>query len=138
MGIIDYDPFEVLTFDCYGTLIDWEAGIAAGLAAVTRAHGLDLPSEELLATYAGHEAELEAGPYRRYRDILAAACRGVCADLAMTRPTPRSRRSPARWGIGRRSRTRLTRSPGCSVASSWRSSRIATTTCSPRRTAGSA
>jgi len=83
MGVIDYDPFEVLTFDCYGTLIDWEAGIAAGLAAVTRAHGLDWPSEELLTTYAGHEAELEAGPYRRYRDILAAACRGVCADLGV-------------------------------------------------------
>jgi 2-haloacid dehalogenase len=83
MGVIDYDPFEVLTFDCYGTLIDWEAGIAAGLAAVTRAHGLDLSSEELLAAYAGHEAELEAGPYRRYRDILAGACRGVCADIGV-------------------------------------------------------
>jgi 2-haloacid dehalogenase len=84
MGIIDYDPFEVLTFDCYGTLIDWEAGIVAGLGTVTRAHGQDLPSEELLASYAGHEAELEAGPYRRYRDVLAAACRGVCADFGVT------------------------------------------------------
>jgi 2-haloacid dehalogenase len=83
MGATDYGPFEVLTFDCYGTLIDWEAGIAAGLGTVARAHGLDLPSEELLATYAGHEAELEAGPYLRYRDILATACRGVCADLGV-------------------------------------------------------
>jgi 2-haloacid dehalogenase len=83
MGTIDYDSVEVLTFDCYGTLIDWEAGIAAGLRAVTRAHGIDVPDEELLAMYAGHEASLEAGPYLRYRDVLGQACRGVCADLGI-------------------------------------------------------
>ena len=48
MAAIDYGRVEVLTFDCYGTLIDWEAGIAAGLGAVTRAHGVDVPDEELL------------------------------------------------------------------------------------------
>ena len=83
MGAIDYASFEVLTFDCYGTLIDWEAGIAAGLGAVTRAHGVDVGDEELLSTYARHEADLETGPYLRYREVLARACRGVCADLGV-------------------------------------------------------
>jgi 2-haloacid dehalogenase len=83
MAAIDYGSFEVLTFDCYGTLIDWEAGIATALGAVTRAHGVDVPDEELLTTYAGHEAALEAGPYLRYREVLARACRGVCADLGI-------------------------------------------------------
>jgi 2-haloacid dehalogenase len=83
MGAIDCASFEVLTFDCYGTLIDWEAGIAAGLGAVTRAHGVDVGDEELLTTYAGHEAELEAGPYLRYREVLARACRAVCTDLGI-------------------------------------------------------
>ena len=83
MAAIDYASFEVLTFDCYGTLIDWEAGIAAGLGAVTRAHGVDIADEELLTTYAGHEAALEAGPYLRYREVLARGCRGVCADLGI-------------------------------------------------------
>ena len=83
MSAIDYDGVEVLTFDCYGTLIDWEAGIAGALGAVTRAHGRDVPDEELLATYARHEAALEAGPYLRYREVLARACRGVCADLGV-------------------------------------------------------
>jgi len=83
MAAIDYGSFEVLTFDCYGTLIDWEAGIAAGLGTVTRAHGVDAPDEELLTTYAGHEAALEAGPYLRYREVLAQACRAVCADLGI-------------------------------------------------------
>jgi 2-haloacid dehalogenase len=81
VGAIEYDEVEVLTFDCYGTLIDWEAGIAEGLGALTRAHGLDVQAEELLATYAGHEAALEAGPYLRYREVLARACRGVSGDL---------------------------------------------------------
>jgi 2-haloacid dehalogenase len=81
MGAIDYASFEVLTFDCYGTLIDWEAGIAVGLGEVTRAHGVDVGDEELLTMYAGHEAELEAGPYLRYREVLARACRAVAADL---------------------------------------------------------
>jgi 2-haloacid dehalogenase len=83
MGAIDYGAVEVLTFDCYGTLIDWEAGIAAGLGAVTRAHGVEIPDEQLLATYAGHEAALEAGPYLRYREVLARGGRGVCADLGI-------------------------------------------------------
>jgi 2-haloacid dehalogenase len=83
MAAIDYGRFEVLTFDCYGTLIDWEAGIAAGLGAVTRAHRVDVPNEELLTTYARHEAALEAGPYLRYREVLGRGCRGVCADLGV-------------------------------------------------------
>jgi 2-haloacid dehalogenase len=83
MADLDYGGFEALTFDCYGTLIDWEAGIAAGLEAVTRAHGADVPDEKLLTTYARHEAALEAGPYLRYRQVLAEACRGVCADLTI-------------------------------------------------------
>ncbi|HEX5013937.1 MAG TPA: haloacid dehalogenase type II [Candidatus Limnocylindrales bacterium] len=81
MGAIDYSGVEVLTFDCYGTLIDWEAGIAAGLGAVTRAHGVDVADEDLLTRYAGHEARLEEGPYLRYREVLGRACRGVCSDL---------------------------------------------------------
>ncbi|HET9345551.1 MAG TPA: hypothetical protein VFO05_07605, partial [Candidatus Limnocylindrales bacterium] len=83
MAAIDYGPVEVLTFDCYGTLIDWEAGIAAGLGAVARADGREVPDEELLAAFARHEAEIEAGPYRRYREVLARACRGACADLGI-------------------------------------------------------
>jgi 2-haloacid dehalogenase len=81
MAAIDYGTVEVLTFDCYGTLIDWEAGIAAGLGSVVRAHGREVPGEELLAAFARHEAEIEAGPYLRYREVLARACRGVCSDL---------------------------------------------------------
>ncbi|MFP5343921.1 MAG: haloacid dehalogenase type II [Candidatus Limnocylindria bacterium] len=82
---LDLGRFEAMTFDCYGTLIDWETGILEGLARALDGRGVSLPDdEELLVRYARHEAELEAGPYRTYRDILAAAATAVASDLGMT------------------------------------------------------
>lgn len=87
MAPVDFRRFEALTFDCYGTLIDWEAGIAAGLRAILAARGVDAADEDLLARYARHEAAVEAGPYARYREVLARSLRGVCAELGVE-PTP--------------------------------------------------
>ena len=74
---MDFARFDALTFDCYGTLIDWETGIAYALR-VAGASGSD---DELLEAFARHEARLEAGPYLTYREVLAGALRGVGADL---------------------------------------------------------
>ena len=71
MADLDFDQFDVLTFDCYGTLIDWEAGILAALRPPLAAHGIQAPDDALLEAFARHEAEVEAGPYQRYRDVLA-------------------------------------------------------------------
>jgi 2-haloacid dehalogenase len=60
---MDYSGFDALTFDCYGTLVDWERGILAALPA-----GLD--GELVLEAYAEFESELEGGPYLRYREVL--------------------------------------------------------------------
>lgn len=76
---VDYRAFEVMTFDCYGTLIDWETGIASGLRAALPDLA-DVSDDELLEGYAVHEAATEAGPYLRYRDVLAAGLRSVAAD----------------------------------------------------------
>jgi len=81
---LDLDAFDALTFDCYGTLIDWEAGISAGLQRVLRAHGAEASDDALLETYAGHEAAIEAGPYHPYREVLGQALRGVCAELGVS------------------------------------------------------
>jgi 2-haloacid dehalogenase len=80
---VDFDRFDALTFDCYGTLIDWETGIAEALGAVLVAHGVETPRESLLERYARHEAALEAGPYRPYRAVLGAALRGICDELGV-------------------------------------------------------
>jgi 2-haloacid dehalogenase len=80
---IDYGRFDALTFDCYGTLIDWEAGILAGLRPVLTARGVEPPDDELLAVYAGFEAAAEAGPYLRYREILGRSLREVAAHYGV-------------------------------------------------------
>jgi 2-haloacid dehalogenase len=77
---LDYGRFDALTFDCYGTLIDWETGLADAFRPILLAYGVDADEEDLLARYARHEAAAEAGPYLRYRDVLAAGLRGVAAE----------------------------------------------------------
>jgi 2-haloacid dehalogenase len=75
---LDYGAFDALTFDCYGTLIDWETGILAGLRPVMSGSGTNPTDDELLEVYSRAEALAEAGPYRRYREILAHCHRDVC------------------------------------------------------------
>jgi len=77
MSDVDFARVEALTFDCYGTLIDWEAGILAGLRRVLDPHGVAATDDELLEAYAQAEADLEAGPYRRYREVLGEGLRRV-------------------------------------------------------------
>jgi 2-haloacid dehalogenase len=77
----DFAPIEVLTFDCYGTLVDWEAGILAGLR---RALGPQQDDDALLEAYARAEAQVEAGAWQRYRAVLQAALAAVCAERGVT------------------------------------------------------
>ena len=73
---LDLTQFKALSFDCYGTLIDWEAGIAAVLAPWAREQGLDLTDEELLLAYADNEADVEREtPSALYPEVLATAFR---------------------------------------------------------------
>ena len=81
---IDYGAFDALTFDCYGTLIDWETGILAGLREALGPLGVDATDDELLEGYAEVEARLEKGPYLRYREILAAGVRSIVEGLGTT------------------------------------------------------
>ena len=74
--------FEALSFDCYGTLIDWEAGLAAVLAPWARSRGLEMTGEALLTAYSAHEARAEAGhPAEPYPGILARSLRGLGGEL---------------------------------------------------------
>ncbi len=74
--------FEALSFDCYGTLIDWEAGLSAVLVPWARERGLTLTAEQLLTEYAGLEAAVEAeGPAQLYPDVLGRSMRLLGAKL---------------------------------------------------------
>jgi 2-haloacid dehalogenase len=72
---IDFSRFEFLTFDCYGTLINWEDGILACLHRVLAAHGKDTDDATILQLYGDFEARAEQGVYRRYRDVLESVVR---------------------------------------------------------------
>jgi len=84
MGAVDFGRTVALTFDCYGTLIDWESGILAALRPILGAHGVQLDNEDILERYARLESALEAGPYRSYRAVLAEVVRGLGAELGFT------------------------------------------------------
>jgi 2-haloacid dehalogenase len=84
MTTIDFGDVEVLTFDCYGTLIDWETGILAGLRPLLGDAGAAMTDDTLLERYGVAEATVEAGPYRRYREVLARAAAAVCDELGVT------------------------------------------------------
>lgn len=85
--------FDALSFDCYGTLIDWEAGISAVLGPWAREHGLDLDDEALLAAYAEHEARAAAEfPTVLYPQILAQSFHALAAELGAPLSEPEAQR----------------------------------------------
>jgi 2-haloacid dehalogenase len=74
--MLDFDRFTYLTFDCYGTLIDWERGILAALRPVLDCHGIAISDDAALELYGELESAVEAGPYLPYRDLLATVMDG--------------------------------------------------------------
>ena len=73
--------FEAITFDCYGTLIDWEEGIGSAFEHAAAAAGHEIHRPSVLAAYAEFEPEIERGPYRPYRDVLGATAERVARRL---------------------------------------------------------
>lgn len=68
--MLDFSRFQILSFDCYGTLIDWETGIFSALRPVLTAHSKTVPEAQLLELFGEFEAEAEQGPFRPYREVL--------------------------------------------------------------------
>jgi len=72
---MDFSRFTAISFDCYGTLIDWESGILPVLRTVLANHAHGLSDAQLLELYGEFEAQAEAAPYQRYCDVLRAVVR---------------------------------------------------------------
>ena len=62
--------FDVITFDCYGTLIDWEGGLAGAFQAAAAEDGLKLERGAVLQALFDTERAVQAAEYERYRDVL--------------------------------------------------------------------
>jgi 2-haloacid dehalogenase/putative hydrolase of the HAD superfamily len=73
--------FDFVTFDCYGTLIDWDRGITAAFAREAERRGVRADPAAVLEAYHAVEPEVEAGEYRRYREVLARAAERVAERL---------------------------------------------------------
>ena len=68
----EFDRFRALSFDCYGTLIDWEAGIGAELRRWAGTHGVEATDAELIADFGRFENDVERDhPTALYPDVLA-------------------------------------------------------------------
>jgi len=74
--MLDLTAFEVMTFDCYGTLIDWETGIWNALQPVITDHHIDIAPERALELYGELETEAERGQYHEYRTVLRMVLKG--------------------------------------------------------------
>jgi len=64
VSMLDFKRFRVLTFDCYGTLIDWEEGIFSVLRPLLAAHGKNVDDARVLELYSELEAGAEQGSFR--------------------------------------------------------------------------
>jgi len=72
--MLNFDQYQVLTFDCYGTLIDWEGGMLAALRKTLGDHGIKLEDEKILELFAEFEST-EEKEYKSYREVLKGVVR---------------------------------------------------------------
>ena len=87
--------YDVVTFDCYGTLIDWEDGIASAFVREAAEDGVVLDRARILAAYHELEPEIEADRFLPYRDVLAATAMRVAQRLGWPLTGERARFLPA-------------------------------------------
>lgn len=83
--------YDVITFDCYGTLVDWNRGIRAAFRAMATADGVEVDLDALLAAYHDLEPVVEAEEFRPYREVLAEAARRAAARLGWALSATRAR-----------------------------------------------
>ena len=78
-----FESIRLITFDCYGTLIDWESGMLAALRPLLSRDGRNVPDLQILELYGEIEADLESGPYLPYRQVLAQAAGEIGCRLGI-------------------------------------------------------
>lgn len=73
--------YDIVTFDCYGTLVDWESGIGAAFSAAAAADGVRLDREEVLRAHAEIESMVQSESFRSYREVLRETARRMAIRL---------------------------------------------------------
>jgi 2-haloacid dehalogenase len=91
---LDFNRFEILTFDCYGTLIDWEAGLLSALRRILSAHGKKIDDATLLELYGNFEQRSEQGAFHPYREVLQSVVQQFGDELGFVPTVAESRSLP--------------------------------------------
>ncbi|HXG91712.1 MAG TPA: haloacid dehalogenase type II [Blastocatellia bacterium] len=94
------NQFDLITFDCYGTLIDWEGGITRAFQEETARDKIQFNRDEIIASYMAEEPAVESERYRHYRDVLTETAARVAARLGWNISKDRARFLPEslpRW-----------------------------------------
>jgi 2-haloacid dehalogenase len=89
---MNFSSITTISFDCYGTLIDWEAGILPVLRGVLARHGRALSDAAILELYGELEAEAESSAYQSYREVLQSVVRAFAGHAGFD-PSPDDVRS---------------------------------------------
>jgi 2-haloacid dehalogenase len=90
--MFDFTRYEILTFDCYGTLINWEDGILSSLHKILAAHSKQVDDATLLKLYGDFELRAEQPPFHPYREVLGSVVQQFGSELGFT-PTAAEIRS---------------------------------------------
>lgn len=79
--MLNFAQYRLVSFDCYGTLIDWETGIFSALRPILAAHGKNITDAELLGLYSELESEAQQGEFHPYREVLQSVVLGFGKHL---------------------------------------------------------
>jgi 2-haloacid dehalogenase len=80
--MLAFEQFQVLTFDCYGTLIDWESGILSALKPILKVHAIEMPDNQLLELYGKIEPEVQFQEFKPYRQVLREVTKCLASELS--------------------------------------------------------
>ena len=84
--MLDFGRFEWVSFDCYGTLVDWETGISDAVAGVLASHGVDKSRGEILALFADVEPRVQTSGgdvFREYQGVLRGVMEMIGAETGV-------------------------------------------------------
>ncbi len=79
--MLDFTRFGWISFDCYGTLIDWESGILGYLGPLLQSKGCAITDAQILSLYSDFEPREQSGVYRTYREVLASVVLDFAREL---------------------------------------------------------
>ena len=80
--MLNFAQYRLISFDCYGTLIDWERGIFSALRPILAAHGKTIADPDFLRLYSELESAAEQGEFHPYREVLQSVVRGFGKNLS--------------------------------------------------------